>query len=237
MIVATTLNPEAVSGIRSVGGGLIRVLVWAKSAIVRAGLETIVRADERFAIARADRGPGDHSGDLLTLVRNTAPDVVLLDGSDAGTSRFTSESPAEFDGPAFVVLVENPTRGELLRLLQNGQKSMLLRDSPPDEMTAGLYAASQGLVVLSPEILEILWPSGSEVAGFDELPPGEPLTPRESEVLALLADGAANKEIASRLGISEHTAKYHVSSILSKLGATTRTEAVARGYKEGLIVI
>jgi DNA-binding NarL/FixJ family response regulator len=235
MIVATTLNPEAGSGIRSVGGGLIRVLVWAKSAIVRAGLETIVRADERFTIARADRGPGDHSGDLLTLVRNTAPDVVLLDGSDAGTSRFTSEWPAEFDGPAFVV--ENPTRGELLRLLQNGQMSMLLRDSPPDEMTAGLYAASQGLVVLSPEILEILWPSGSEVAGFDELPPGEPLTPRETEVLALLADGAANKEIASRLRISEHTAKFHVSSILGKLGATTRTEAVARGYKEGLIII
>jgi DNA-binding NarL/FixJ family response regulator len=63
------------------------------------------------------------------------------------------------------------------------------------------------------------------------------LTPRESEVLALLADGAANKEIASRLSISEHTAKFHVSSILNKLGATTRTEAVARGYKEGLIVI
>jgi DNA-binding NarL/FixJ family response regulator len=212
---------------------LIRVLVWAKSAIARAGLEAIVKADERFAITRVDRD----SRDLLTLVRNGAPDVVLLDGSDTGASRVSSESLQETDGPAFVVLVENPTRGELLRLLQDGQKSMLLRESPPGEITAALYAASQGLVVLSPEILEILWPAGSEVVGLDELPPGEPLTPRESEILALLADGAANKEIASRLGISEHTAKYHVSSILSKLGATTRTEAVARGYKEGLIVI
>jgi DNA-binding NarL/FixJ family response regulator len=212
---------------------LIRVLVWAKSAIARAGLEAIVKADERFVIARADRD----SRDLLKLVRNGAPHVVLLDGSDTGTSRASSESLQEIDGPAFVVLVENPTRGDLLRTLQDGQKSMLLRESPPGEITAALYAASQGLVVLSPEILEILWPSGSEVVGLDELPPGEPLTPRESEILALLADGAANKEIASRLGISEHTAKFHVSSILNKLGATTRTEAVARGYKEGLIVI
>ena len=216
---------------------MIRVLVWAKSAIARAGLEAIVRADDRFDLARADRDPGNYPGDLLTLIRNGAPDVVLLDGSDTGASRVSSESLQEVDGPAFVVLVENPTRGELLRILQDGQKSMLLRDSPPDEITAGLYAASQRLVVLSPEILETLWPAVSEVAGFDDLPPGEPLTPRESEVLALLADGAPNKEIASRLGISEHTAKYHVSSILNKLGATSRTEAVARGYKEGLIVI
>ena len=215
---------------------MIRVLVWAKSAIARAGLEAIVKDDERFVIARADRDPGHHPGDLLTLVRNGAPDVVLLDGADTGSSRVSSD-PQEIDGPAFVVLVENPTRGDLLRTLQDGQKSMLLRESPPGEITAALYAASQGLVVLSPEILEILWPAGSEAAGFDDLPPGEPLTPRESEILALLADGAANKEIASRLGISEHTAKYHVSSILNKLGATTRTEAVARGYKEGLIVI
>jgi DNA-binding NarL/FixJ family response regulator len=65
----------------------------------------------------------------------------------------------------------------------------------------------------------------------------EALTARESEVLTMLAEGAANKEIAARLNISEHTAKFHVSSILAKLGATTRTEAVSRGVRQGLIVI
>ena len=83
----------------------------------------------------------------------------------------------------------------------------------------------------------MLLPAGTELTGSDELPPGEPLTSRESDVLSLLAEGAGNKEIAARLGISEHTVKFHVSSILSKLGAATRTEAVTRGYKEGLILI
>jgi DNA-binding NarL/FixJ family response regulator len=69
------------------------------------------------------------------------------------------------------------------------------------------------------------------------MPSGEPLTARESEILALLAEGGGNKEIASRLHISEHTVKFHVSSILAKLGASTRTDAVARGYRDGLIVI
>jgi DNA-binding NarL/FixJ family response regulator len=75
------------------------------------------------------------------------------------------------------------------------------------------------------------------LASPGDLPPGEPLTPREIDVLSLLAEGAGNKEIAARLHISEHTVKFHVSSILGKLGAATRTEAVTRGYKEGLILM
>ena len=212
---------------------MIRVLVWSKSAIVRAGLESMVQADARFAIARAERD----SSDLLSLVRASVPNVVLLDGSDSEAARMLAKLLQELEGPSVVVLLENPKRGELLRLLQDGPMTLLLRDSRPAEITAALHAASEGLIVLSPEVLETLWPSGSEVAAFDELPPGEPLTSREGEVLALLADGAANKEIAGRLGISEHTVKFHVSSILNKLGAASRTEAVTRGYKEGLIVI
>lgn len=211
---------------------MIRVLVWAKSAIARAGLEAIVQADDRFAIVHFERDARSLSGQLSTA----ETDVVLLDRADAGPIRLSVEV-GDFEGAAQVVLVENPTRGELLRLLQDGAKTLLLRDSRPSEITAALQAAAEGLVAMSPELLEILWPAGSEMASFDELPPGEPLTSRESEVLSLLADGAANKEIAARLRISEHTVKFHVSSILNKLGATTRTEAVTRGYKEGLIII
>jgi len=83
----------------------------------------------------------------------------------------------------------------------------------------------------------VLLPGSTELAGESDLPPGEPLSDRESSVLALMAEGAGNKEIAARLGISEHTVKFHVSSILNKLGAATRTEAVTRGYKEGLILM
>ena len=212
---------------------MIRVLVWAKSAIARAGLEAIVQADARLEVARTERDLSD----LTELVRACAPDIVLVDGSASITARFPDELQSESVGPAVVALVESPSRGDVLRLLQGVPKSLLLRDSRSAEITAALHAAAEGLMVMSPEILEILSPSGSELAAFDELPPGEPLTSRESEVLALLADGAANKEIAARLRISEHTVKFHVSSILNKLGATTRTEAVTRGYREGLIVI
>ncbi len=212
---------------------MIRVLVWAKSAIARAGLEAIVQADERFTVVRAER----ESSDLRALVRTCRPDVALIDGADYGAARLPGDPLQDSDGPALVVLVENVTRGDLVRLLQDGPKTLVLRDALPGEITAALQAAKDGLVAMSPELFEILLPSGSEVAAFAELPPGEPLTTRESQVLGLLADGAPNKEIAAHLKISEHTVKFHVSSILSKLGATTRTEAVTRGYKEGLIVI
>jgi DNA-binding NarL/FixJ family response regulator len=122
------------------------------------------------------------------------------------------------------------------RLLQSGVRAILLRDSSAGEIEDALQAASSGLAVMSPELLDVLLPS-SDIADEEPLAMHDPLTDRESEVLALLAEGAGNKDIARRLGISEHTAKFHVSSILSKLGATTRTEAVTRGYRLGLILI
>ena len=226
---------------------MIRVLVWSRSAIARAGLEAIVQADRRFVVVPPDRDLRNFhppNKDPFAVVRDlampagaTAADVVLLDLDESGPSRLPAELAGGLERTPQVVLVESPTRGELLRLLQDGPRTLVLRDSPPNEITAALHAAGEGLVAMSPELLELLWPAGSEVAAFDELPPGEPLTARESEVLALLADGAANREIAARLGISEHTVKFHVSSILNKLGAATRTEAVTRGYREGLIII
>jgi DNA-binding NarL/FixJ family response regulator len=212
---------------------LIRVLVWAKSAIMRAGLESLVRADSRFEVASSER----HAGDLLTSVRELAPDVVLLDGGNGINAALWAESWSTPEAPEAVVLLESVQRAEVLRVLRSGVRGLLLREAHPEEIAAALAAANNGLAVMSPEIVDVLVPASAEPPTADELPPGEPLTPRENLVLALLADGAGNKEIANRLGISEHTVKFHVSSILNKLGAATRTEAVARGYKEGLILI
>lgn len=212
---------------------MIRVLVWAKSAITRAGLESIVEADPRFQLA----GTGRRSADLPAAMRESAPDVVLLDLAGTSLSRLLpgySDQPA---APAVVVLLETMQRAELLRVLQAGVRAVLTGDSHPAEITATLEAAHAGMAVFSPEILEVLLPASVELSAEGELPPGDPLTERESSVLALMAEGAGNKEIASRLQISEHTVKFHVSSILGKLGAATRTEAVARGYREGLIVM
>lgn len=212
---------------------MIRVLVWAKSAIMRAGLESLVGADSRFEVAKAER----HTADLLTKVRELAPDVVLLDGAEGVNATLLGELSGAPDTPQTVVLLESVRRAEVVRILRSGIRGLVLREAHPEEIAAALEAVNKGMAVMSPEILDVLAPASAEAQTGDELPAGEPLTPRESLVLALVADGAGNKEIASRLQISEHTVKFHVSSILSKLGAATRTEAVARGFKEGLILI
>ena len=212
---------------------MIRVLVWAKSGITRAGLEAIVQADSRFELA----GAGSQAMDLLPAIRELAPDVVLFDLAETSTLRQLPGSPDHPVAPALVVLMEATRRADVMRVLQSGVRAVIAREADPPEITAAMEAAHGGLAVFSPEILDVLVPASTEFVGADDLPPGEPLTSRETDVLALLAEGAGNKEIASRLGISEHTVKFHVSSILSKLGAATRTEAVARGYKEGLILM
>jgi NarL family two-component system response regulator YdfI len=210
---------------------LIRVLVWAKSAVTRAGLEAIVQSDPRFDVA----GPAGRSPDLPSALRESTPDVLLIDLADTSIARLLPGFSDQPGPPGIVVLLDTMTRSGVLRLLQAGVRAVLAPESHPREITAALEAAHDGLAAFSPEILDLLLPTSAEPPG--DLPPGEPLTERESHVLALLAEGAGNKEIAARLHISEHTVKFHVSSILGKLGAATRTEAVARGYREGLILM
>lgn len=209
---------------------MIRVMVWAKSRITRAGLESIVAADPRFEIMRADRPPAE----FWSMLRECAPDVLLLDAGDEPIARILGRADVNPAATALVAVIDGTRRAEILRVLQSGVRALVLRDSHPQEIAAALQAAQDGLAVMSPEILDVLVPP---VADQTDLVLDEPLTARESEVLALLAEGAGNKEIAARLHVSEHTVKFHVSSILGKLGAASRTEAVARGYKEGLILI
>lgn len=210
---------------------MIRVLVSAKSAIVRAGLESLVTADSRFEVV----GEGYRDGDVLRAARENSPDVVLVETADISAQTLTAiHQPG---APAFVLLLDPPTRGELRRLLTSGVRAILLRDAAPPEITTAIEAASNGLAVLSLEFLELLLPAPNGVADQQDLHLGEQLTTREAEILSMMAEGAGNKEIATRLKISEHTVKFHVSAVLAKLGAATRTEAVSRGYREGLIVL
>lgn len=211
---------------------MIRVLVEARSAVTRAGLETLVRGNPRFALV----GEGYRDGDVLRALREYIPEVLLLDSPSAALPQNLQAILHQPGAPAIVMLTANLVRVELRHTLQAGVHAILLADSAPREILSALEAASAGLAVISPEVLDSLLPAPAEAIS-DDLPLGEPLTARESEILSLLADGAGNKEIASRLRISEHTVKFHVSSILAKLGAATRTEAVSRGYKEGLIIL
>jgi DNA-binding NarL/FixJ family response regulator len=156
----------------------------------------------------------------IELVSSTAEaDVLLCDEvpefSDVAASLpvvvLTDELPAQ---PAW----------------RSGVRAMLPRDAAAAQIIAALYAAAAGLVVLPAEDTMAMLPT-------PVMQPTEPLTPRELEVLDMLAEGWSNKLIAHKLGISEHTAKFHVNSILAKLHAGTRTEAVMRGVRLGLVKI
>jgi len=126
-----------------------------------------------------------------------------------------------------VVLSDEPPTADLFR---GGVHAILPNDATPEQIVAALQAASVGLIAIPVEASALMISAASE-------PAVENLTPREMETLEMLAEGLSNKQIAARLHISEHTAKFHVNSILSKLDAGTRTEAVMRAFRSGLLKV
>jgi DNA-binding NarL/FixJ family response regulator len=214
---------------------MIRVLVLSETAFARAGLKTILREDGRFEpVQRAI--PIASLAQLSILTSGTAADVALAEIPDK--RQLLSLAPSHEEAPTIplVLLVNDLTRNELLRALSAGVRGLLRRDARPQEIFTAIEAAAAGLTAFGPEELELLIPSSISMDQVDE-PALDALSQRETEVLALMAQGLANKNIADRLHISEHTVKFHVSSILSKLGAASRTEAVAKGLKDGLLFV
>lgn len=203
---------------------MTRLLIAAPSAVVRAGLETLVASDPDLEIA----GSFPDLSSLETL----RPDVVL-----AALPYEELTPPVDGAAPAIVLLSGDEQPAWTADALRLGVRALLPRDASAGEVLAAVEAASSGLAVLDPHDLEtLLVGSASVTAPADSTVPTV-LTPREREVLRLLADGSANKNIAWKLGISEHTVKFHVASILGKLGAATRAEAVALGMRQGLILV
>lgn len=207
------------------GGGAIRVIVAATSAVRRAGLEAIIRSQPDFQLAAS-------MGSLARLglhVRNSEADVVVADSDSLPE---LADSPAS----SIVLLTESTDARTISRLLKAGVRSILPRETDPDEIVSAIYAAYSGHVLLSAQAAENLAAVyGDHEPEAEEF--AEQITSREAEVLRMLAEGLVNKDIASRLGISDHTVKFHISSILEKLGASTRTEAVTLGIRRGLIPI
>jgi len=231
-------------------GSAITVFIVASSAIVRAGLTALVEADERFIVVGS-------AAEISTALpadsfQTQTADVLLLDIENQNDDWFevlpqSAGSPEESgEYPAIVALVPDLTDSEwLTEMVSRNMRGILGRDANENEITAAIEAAASGLVVLSPLIVKTILQllannqSLSLLSAGDDLPDEliETLTPREQEVLGMLAEGASNKSIAHRLSISEHTVKFHVSSIFGKLNVTTRTEAVTQGLKMGLLLL
>jgi DNA-binding NarL/FixJ family response regulator len=136
-----------------------------------------------------------------------------------------------------LLLTDEPSGARTIRRLPLRSWGVLPLDASQDELTAALGALYNGLSVVPPDFLEEILESELEIEALPDMTLVEPLTQRESEVLQLVAHGLANKQIALELEISEHTVKYHISSIYGKLGVSNRIEAVKMGFQHGLIVL
>jgi DNA-binding NarL/FixJ family response regulator len=157
----------------------------------------------------------------------TAPDVRITDGAAGGA--------------ADVALIVITDRAGAVEALQAGATAVLSEHIDGEGLHAAVRAAAAGLATLSAEYRDLLVDRAEATGGLERTTDTEPthidLTPRELQVLQLLAQGASNKAIARRLEITPHTAKFHVASIVAKLGATGRTDAVARAMRMGLVMI
>ena len=212
---------------------MIRVFIVAASPLARAGLENLLAAREIDVVA--SNSTIEALGEMLA---DAAPDVVLVD--TAGESFETALETITTSGLAadvsVVLLGDGMTPAASTDALRSGVRAALPGDISPEQLVAALQAVASGLLVLHPAHINEVLPAGANAPrALDEL--AESLTRRELEVLQMLAGGLSNKEIAARLNISEHTAKFHVASILGKLGAASRTEAVAIGIRRGLVLM
>ena len=210
------------------GGGAIRIAVAATSAVRRAGLESIIRSNAEFHLA----GSFGAAASVVSFARSTELDVIVIDTDSIRDLLLEPTSDA-----AIVLLTEVTEARSISRLLRSGVRAILSRESDPDDVLSAIYASYDGLVLLSTLTAESLAAVYGDQPLEVEAELSEEITSRETDVLRMLAQGLVNKDIAARLGISEHTVKFHISAILDKLGASTRTEAVTLGIRRGLIPI
>lgn len=210
-----------------------RVLVAARSAVVRAGLESLLARGGAFTVLGAVAGGG-----LAETVTETEPDVLLLalDATEDLPLPLALPPDAAARQPAIVVLGDEPLEHWGARALRLGARAVLPRTATAEAIEAAVAAALAGLVVLPPDLAAA---STLRTVAAPTTPTGsqQPLTPREVEVLQLLAAGLGNKVAAARLGISEHTVKTHVAALYAKLGVSSRGEAVAAGVRLGILML
>ncbi|GAA1218767.1 response regulator transcription factor [Kitasatospora nipponensis] len=211
---------------------MIRVLLVDDHPVVRRGLRAMVD-DLPELVAVGEAAEGGQALQLLADLRQRGeqrPDVVLMDlqmGTGMHGVEATRRITALPDPPAVLILTTYSTDADILAAVEAGATGYLLKDAPPEEVVAAVQAAARGETVLAPPVAARL---------LGRVRAGRPtLSPREAEILQLLAAGLANRQISKRLFISEATVKTHLVHIYDKLGVDSRTAAIASGLSSGLI--
>ncbi len=232
------------------GNTLIPILILSPTPALRAGLRALLSGDPDLSVETA-AGLGDSAGRLAAPrpLANGEPTI----GTDASTNASAHAavivatqgaldlgSAALLPEQALLLVTGDAREAQALAGLELRAWGILSPDANAEALQVAVRALAVGLVVASPEILRQALPPASTGMGEEGVPdaldiPLDPLTERENEVLLRLAQGLTNKQIALALGISEHTVKFHVSSIYTKLGVSNRTEAVRKGARRGWI--
>ncbi len=194
---------------------MIEVLVAASSPVSRAGLRALLEGLPGIAVAGAVS-----AAELAEAALDFSPDVILWQLSPDEDAAATLRA---LDNQNVVLLTSNAA----VEMIRAGAAGVLLPDATAEQIAVALQAVAAGLGVFPPAHIDSRSVPRNSAT----------LTARETEVLRMIAEGLANKEIAWRMGISEHTVKFHVSALLGKLGAATRAEAISAGIRQGAIML
>lgn len=207
----------------------LRVLIVSDNLLSRAGLAALL--DNQDDILIVGQTP---STDLIDSIDLYRADIILFDlGWQAVDSLSNLAQLQTLNIPIVTLLADESDAANVLgTLAQFTAYGILLNENDADILLSALQTVYDGLIVFDPELISYL---NASAITIEPLP--ETLTPREDEVLQLLAQGLTNKGIAHQLGITDHTVKFHVNAIMTKLGAQSRTEAVVRATRAGLIIL
>jgi DNA-binding NarL/FixJ family response regulator len=207
----------------------IRVVIVEDHALVRAGLRTSLEGAGIDVVAEAPDGIAG-----LEVARSVRPDVAVIDIGLPGRDgiALTRELKAEPDAPGIVVLTMHEVDDEVLAALAAGADAYCVKSSDPAVVIDAIRAVAAGGAYFDPRIAHVVL---RKLSGTQAQPAESPLTPRETQILKLIAEGVGNAEIAERLYVSLGTVKGHVADILAKLSASDRAQAAVTAYRRGLI--
>jgi len=210
---------------------MIRILVVDDHPVVREGLVAIIEAQDDMTVV----GEAGDGAQAIAIYKAAKPDVVLMDLAMPGTDGVQAiEGMRAFDPDArVVVLTAYDTDERILRAVEAGARGYLLKGAPRDDIFRAVRVVNLGGSLLEPAVAgKLLNRVGDILRGGA---PEEELTPREQDVLNLMARGFRNKEIAFELHITERTVKFHANAIYRKLDVGGRTEAVSKALQKGMV--
>lgn len=209
---------------------MIRILIVDDHPIVREGLAAVLDAQADMEVA-GEAGDGEEA---VNLFHQTAPDIVLMDLAMPGTDGVEAirQIRAADQSAKVVVLTAYDTDDRIFQAVQAGARGYLLKGAPRDEIFRAIREVNNGGSLLEPAVAGKLLTRVGDILRGEGI---EQLTPREIDILTLMARGLRNKEIANQLFITERTVKFHANAIYRKLDVSSRTEAVSKALRHGLV--